>query len=852
MSRDGYGRWDDRPEPDPDAYDPPDDRRPRGAGPTDDLWSPDPRPAGEPYERHGSHRRSGKYSAEQPGTGQYGADQYGADQYGADQYGAAGYEQTAGYPDGAGYSGHPDGYAGPRGGDGRHSNPGLPDTGYPDTGYPDGRYRHDGYPGGSDAGNGYPDAGAPETGYRAPGPGDSGYRAAGPVENGYGNGFRDGGYAGSTERYASPDPYGPPDTYGRPDPYAGRPDPYAGQPDPYAGQPDPYGPAEPYGGQPEPYSPAEPYRAADPYGQPDPYGQAHAPSQTDPFGRTDPYGRTDTYGQAGPPAQADPRGSLPDPRSRQPDPFGAAERYGSQGAYGDDPLGSGRGTGGYDQQGNYGELGSSYGRQDPYGGRDPYGGPAGHDTGDPLASHDPHGQRGDGQAGYAGPAGSEYGGGYDDHDYRPAPGPGVPEPGPGPHEQYPAPNGEYARPGERDERYGRQGPVDETGVTRREREPDDELDPDHARHNGFFRGFGAADDEGGHRPPRKRRSRAGMVALFVIVIFLGGLVGAGAYGYHWYSKRHADWVGSAGYGSVMVKVVPGEVACSTTMENTLVSHGVVASASAFCSAAKANGNASALEPGYFRLHKHMGAVNAWALLISPKSRVQTTVGVPDGLRWSKVLAVLAAKTGYPLSQFEAAIKDTSALGLPSFAKGNPEGFLWPATYDIQPGTTPLAILQMMVKQSTQEMASVNLAARAKAAQFTEYQVIIVASLLEAEVPPQYYAKVARVIDNRLNQRPPWDLGLDSTVAYAVNKYIYNLTQSDLNVNSPYNTTTHAGLPPGPIDSPDLTAINAVLHPAPRTDGSLYFVTVNKQGLTRFTTSSAQFTIWSNEAKANGI
>ena len=105
--------------------------------------------------------------------------------------------------------------------------------------------------------------------------------------------------------------------------------------------------------------------------------------------------------------------------------------------------------------------------------------------------------------------------------------------------------------------------------------------------------------------------------------------------------------------------------------------------------------------------------------------------------------------------------------------------------------------------------------------------IIEASLLEAEVPPQYYAKVARVIDNRLNQCPPWDLGLDSTVAYAVNKYIYNLTQSDLNVELAVQHDQAPGLPPGPIDSPDAAAIQAVLHPA---HGDwLYFVTVNKQG-----------------------
>jgi UPF0755 protein len=396
--------------------------------------------------------------------------------------------------------------------------------------------------------------------------------------------------------------------------------------------------------------------------------------------------------------------------------------------------------------------------------------------------------------------------------------------------------------------------VDDSGITRRrdrdrDREPEDELDPDSPRHNGFFRGFGASEDEFGHRPPRRKRSRAGLVALTVLVLFLGGLVGGGAYAYHWYSSRHADWTGAKGYGTVLVTVPAGAIACGS-LENTLVSKGVVASASAFCTVAKASGQSSLLQPGTFRLHKHMGAALAWKLLISPKARVQMTVAVPDGMRTSKVVALLAAKTGLPLSQFQSALNDTSALGLPSWANGNPEGFLWPATYNFQPGTTPLQMLQTMVKQFNTEIAGLNLAAKAKAAQFTEYQVIIQASLLEGEVPPKYYGQVARVIDNRLNQRPPWDLGLDSTVAYAVNKYIYNLTESDLNVNSPYNTTKHPGLPPGPINSPDIAAIQAVLHPTP--GDWLYFVTINKQGQTNFTSSSSQFTIWSNEATKNGI
>jgi UPF0755 protein len=527
----------------------------------------------------------------------------------------------------------------------------------------------------------------------------------------------------------------------------------------------------------------------------------------------------------------------------QPDGYGQSAGYERQSGGYDRPAGYPEG--GYPHQDNsyppggyrdesYGASGpyqrpdgydaDSYGARAAYGQQDPYGGSAGYDPGDPYA--DPRGRRGANQAGHEGVAGAQYGRGYD---AEPA----------------------YGRGADRG-RYSRPDPVDDSGLTRRrQRDPEDDFDPDSARHNGFFRGFGAPDDAVGHRPPRKkkRRSGAGITAMLILIIFLGGIVGGGYYAYHWYSKRHADWTGS-GYGSVMVTVRPGEIACSGAMENTLVSDGVVASASAFCNAAKANATGRVLEPGTFKLHKHMSAALAWALLLNPKSRMQKTVTVLDGIRASKVIAMLAAKTGIPLSQFQSALKDTSALGLPSWANGNPEGFLWPATYNLQPGASALSILQTAVKQATTEYASLNLAAKAKAVGFTEYHVIIEASLLEAEVPPQYYAKVARVIDNRLNQSPPWNLGLDSTVAYALNKYVYNLSASDLNVNSPYNTTKHPGWPPTPIDSPDVAAIQAVLHPAQGT--WMYFVTVNKQGLTEFTSDPNQFQIWSNEAKKNGV
>ena len=722
--------------------------------------------------------------------------------------------------DAAGYPGPGRSDAGYRGAG--YGEPPYPDAGYGEAGYPgsgqpgpgqandyrqpDGYGQAAGYPDSRHSGPGYFDAGPPGAGRPAsdyPGASSRGHGRSGEYSTG--PQYSTGPEYNRGPEYSTGPQYGPGGEYGAGGDYTTDQYRSAGQavPDALNGHRDGAFPSDGY--RDASYGPGGPTRPA---GQ-DPFApKAPFPAPDDPYGPPDPYGPADPYlpGSGG---HTDPRGQAA-PRGRD--------------GYDEDTLGRGRrARGAYGPADSYGEPGR-YGEQ---------GGPAGYEAGDQFAGRDSRGQRGasqpgyDGQAGYDQPAAAQYSGGYDDHAY-----------------------GAAAGGGDRDDRYDWPGQADDSGVTRRrERDPEDELDPDSARHNGFFRGFGAAEDEFGHRPKRRRRSRAGMVALVVLVLFVGGLVGGGAYAYHWYSSRHADWTGSKGYGTVLVQVPAGAIACGS-LETTLVSKGVVASASAFCTAAKASSQSNLLQPGTFRLHKHMGAALAWKLLISPKARVQTTVAIPDGMRASKVIALLAAKTGIPLSQFQSALDNTAALGLPSWANGNPEGFLWPATYDFQPGTSPLAMLQTMVKQSNTEIAGLNLAAKAKAAQFTEYQVIIQASLLEAEVPPKYYGQVARVIDNRLNQSPPWDLGLDSTVAYAVNKYIYNLTQSDLNVNSPYNTTKHAGLPPGPIDSPDVAAIQAVLHPTQ--GGWLYFVTVNKQGQTMFTSSSSQFTIWANEATKNGV
>ena len=664
------------------------------------------------------------------------------------------------------------------------------------------------------------------------------------------------------------------------DPYAGRPDPYAGVPGPSAGRPAPYGP--PAGHEPpESYSQpgaratdqGDPYGAPGPYGPPDPY-RAPAGHDSGPFPRA---GTGEWPGPSGPPYQA---GALDQaacgiPAPRAVPTSGTARARGPHGrrtARAAAPMSSSPPPGrcrpgprtatGCPAATRSAATRSAatpgpHGAPGPLPGLPPAAGPPGrsepfrweppeeYDSPDPGETGTALWRNGRpvGPAGFAGARSvsgpeSAFPAGRTDAD-RELPRDSAPwddRPGSDGYDAYDG--GSYEG--------GSHGGASYGGGSRGGGEPgpDPEADePDWSgdeRHPGFFRGFG--DDENVD-PPKRRHGRwiAPVISLVIIVVILG--TGGGILA-HMYAARHANYAG-AGTGTLTFTVRSGDTA--TTLAPKLVKDGVIKSTDPFIAAAKESANADALTPGTFRLHHHMNATLAWNLLVNPSSRVQTMVVIPPGLRAADILKRLAADTGKPLSQFQAAYADTSALGLPSYAHGNPEGFLFPATYPFQPGTTPVQMLREMVTEFTQQVSSINLAAAAAHAQFSEEQVITAASLLEAEAEPGDYAKVARVIDNRLNLKMP--LQFDSTVLYALHITGFNLTTTQLHVASPYNTFLHTGLPPGPIDSPGLQAIEAVLHPA--AGNWTYFVTVDpKSGLTKFTNNYAQFQQWVTQSNKN--
>jgi UPF0755 protein len=344
-------------------------------------------------------------------------------------------------------------------------------------------------------------------------------------------------------------------------------------------------------------------------------------------------------------------------------------------------------------------------------------------------------------------------------------------------------------------------------------------------------------EEYGDKPRKKRgtvRRLAPWIALLVIVI---PIVVGGLYVYHLYQNKYhpADYAGQ-GTGSVQVDVQSGDTASSLAPE--LVSKGVVASTRAFILAAEHSKSPDGLVPGTFRLHEHMQASLAYSMLLNPANVIEYKVTVQEGLRLSQIIPKLAAADPHlTQSDLEQALKSPH-LGLPGYAGGKAEGYLFPDTYQIQPNATALSVLQQMTKAFNAEAANVNLSTAAHEVHLSPAQAVVVASLVEAEGGRlQDYPKIARVIYNRLAQG--MKLQLDSTVLYGLNTYGIIASDKQLESDSPYNTYKRAGLTPGPIDSPGNAAIQAALHPA--SGNWLYFVTVNpKTGETLFTNSLNQF------------
>ena len=313
----------------------------------------------------------------------------------------------------------------------------------------------------------------------------------------------------------------------------------------------------------------------------------------------------------------------------------------------------------------------------------------------------------------------------------------------------------------------------------------------------------------------------GVIVAIVLVWFLWSL----------FQPFHGD-----GSGKVQVKIPKGSSV--SEVGDLLERKGVISDSTFFQLRVTLAGKRSDLYAGPFTLAHDMSYGSAIdALSQAPVKRV-TTVTIPEGYSRPQA-AELVEEDGIPGSYTKATVKSKYLNPAAYGGKGakNLEGFLFPDTFELKPKAPVADLVQLQLEDFKRKIMSVNMKF-AKSKNLTVFDVLTIASMVEREAGvAKQRGDVASVIYNRLHEGMP--LGIDATTRFATGNYSKPLTESELAIDSPYNTRTNVGLPPGPINSPGLAAIKAAAHPA-KTQFLFYVNKPNTCGELAFSKSEAEW------------
>jgi UPF0755 protein len=380
------------------------------------------------------------------------------------------------------------------------------------------------------------------------------------------------------------------------------------------------------------------------------------------------------------------------------------------------------------------------------------------------------------------------------------------------------------------------------------------------------------------RAARSRRKRriVGGLSLGVLIVVVVGTVFLGSK--LWHSVFGGNDYTGDGVNDVVIEVHNGD--STTEIGKTLADHKVVATVKAFVDAAQGNSAISSIQPGFYKVRTEIPASNAVARLADPQNRVGNLV-VPEGRQLDDVqdvktnavtdgiFSLISRATCVNLDgqRHCVAVADLrqaavgaapATLSVPDWAAnavnalGNDhrrlEGLIAPGTWNIDPSAAPQDILSTLIAASANQYAQGGLLDNAQALDMSPYQILTVASLVQREAKPQDFAKVARVIYNRLHERRK--LEFDSTVNYPLNRQEVATSDADRGQDTPWNTYVSEGLPATPICSPGAPALDAAERPAP--GDWLYFVTIDMQGTTLFTRDYQEHLANIELAKRNGV
>ncbi|WP_309619328.1 endolytic transglycosylase MltG [Salinibacterium sp.] len=355
-----------------------------------------------------------------------------------------------------------------------------------------------------------------------------------------------------------------------------------------------------------------------------------------------------------------------------------------------------------------------------------------------------------------------------------------------------------------------------------------------ARRRGGGNGSGSA---GGARVG-SRPSKRGLLWLKIalpLVLVIGAAGGVAAFGWVNYNEQvrellgiplAIDYEGTGNGVEAIVTVRLGDLGSDVATE--LHDAGVTMTYDAFYDLLVAQADNVNFVPGNFSLQKEMSAQSALDALLDPANKITDRVLLREGVTLPTALELISETTSIPLAELQAAAADLPSFGLPAEAPSL-EGYLFPATYELDGTETAQEILQRLVTEMFARLDSAGVAVEDR------HRVVTLAALIQKEGGPEVdFAKVSRVFTNRLNDGIL--LQSDATVSYgAGSTSIFTTDAERADDSNPYNTYVHPGLPIGPISAPGAAAIDAALNPV---DGPwLFFVLVNGEtGETTFSTT----------------
>lgn len=328
-----------------------------------------------------------------------------------------------------------------------------------------------------------------------------------------------------------------------------------------------------------------------------------------------------------------------------------------------------------------------------------------------------------------------------------------------------------------------------------------------------------------------------LAALTTALLVAGGTV--------WWMLANVNTATTAATNQtpVTLTVVSGEKL--RTVANALQQAQLIPSASAWVLYAVLQGQRSGVLAGTYVLgHDQSGKQLLRTLTTSQEKSNEVTVKIREGLISNDVAALLDQAGVISSANFLAAVSaHDSRLVVPNKTYGfladkpasaNLEGYLFPDTYRFFKKSTAAEVLQKFL-DNFEARVGPDLRQTAADHHRTLYQEIIMGSILEAELKSDAdRAMAADIFWRRANAG--MGLNADTTILYALGVKNKTLTNADLQVDSPYNTYTHQGLPPGPIDNPGLSAIRAAINPTP--NDSWYYLTAT-DGQTVFAKTLAE-------------